>query len=290
MVTLIKRENLSEKQNSEIIDCMVAGKISSRDEIIRALDEDLYNHITGTYYLLAERLIKKRLNKKIKRKQAKTMHKEQQAVQKVQSEMIREVPVVPVMPKKTDSGGTNLLHNQYKRKLNAQGRNKLIRQVVEAEEEEETADIVTEVETVLESNAFLGNIIEDEEEGVDVKAKNQELFLVNPQSRRSSRGAETAISALTILEEVESEHASPGKVSPRKGIVYVVKEAEESIENKNEKEDKLGVSDMLMQQFSSSADKLDIRMDLNLAVKNKKYNSETSCSDNSDNELKVHGK
>jgi serine/threonine protein kinase len=32
---LVKRENLTEKQNNEIIDCMVAGNISNREEIIK---------------------------------------------------------------------------------------------------------------------------------------------------------------------------------------------------------------------------------------------------------------
>jgi len=275
MVTLIKRENLSEKQNAEIIDCMVAGHVSTRDEIMKALDEDLYNHITGTYYLLAERLVKKRLQRKIKRKQAATSHREQQ----------REALVVPVAQKKAEGNGAGLLHNQYKRKLNAQGRNKLIRQVVEAEEEEEeaaaAATVVVESESVVEANAFLGNIIEDEEE--TPAAKSQELFVLSQsaQARRSSRGADTAISALTILEEVESDLASPGKGTGG-GVVYVVKQTGEEAAGER--------SDKLKQQYSSSADKLDVRADLNLAVKSKKYNSETSCSDNSDNELKVHGK
>jgi len=276
MVTLIKRENLSEKQNAEIIDCMVAGHVSSRDEIMKALDEDLYNHITGTYYLLAERLIRKRLQRKIKRKQAATSHREQQQQ--------REALVVPVAQKKAEGNGAGLLHNQYKRKLNAQARNKLIRQVVEAEEEEEeaaAAAVAVESEAVAEANAFLGNIIEDEEE--TPAAKSQELFVLSQpaQARRSSRGADTAISALTILEEVESDLGSPGKGSGG-GVVYVVKQAGEEAAGER--------SDKLMQQYSSSADKLDVRVDLNLGVKGKKYNSETSCSDNSDNELKVHGK
>lgn len=35
MVSLVKRENLSEKQNDEIISFMVSGNISTRDEIIK---------------------------------------------------------------------------------------------------------------------------------------------------------------------------------------------------------------------------------------------------------------
>ena len=43
--------------------------------------------------------------------------------------------------------------------------------------------------------------------------------------------------------------------------------------------------------FSSSADKLEfgLRIDGPVQKNQKKYSSETSCSDNSDNELKVQG-
>jgi hypothetical protein len=49
IVMLIKREKLSRKQKAEIIDCMLAGHVFPRDEIMKAHDEDLYNHPTGTY-------------------------------------------------------------------------------------------------------------------------------------------------------------------------------------------------------------------------------------------------
>lgn len=38
MMTLIKRENLTEKQNNEIIDFMINGEIASREEIIKLVD------------------------------------------------------------------------------------------------------------------------------------------------------------------------------------------------------------------------------------------------------------
>ena len=38
MMTLIKRENLTEKQNTEIIDFMINGEIANREEIIKFVD------------------------------------------------------------------------------------------------------------------------------------------------------------------------------------------------------------------------------------------------------------
>ena len=37
---------------------MVLGKIGTAEDIHRALDQDDYSHITATYYLLAERVLR----------------------------------------------------------------------------------------------------------------------------------------------------------------------------------------------------------------------------------------
>lgn len=159
MVSQIKRENLSETQNEEIIQCMVSGAISTRDEIVKALDEDQYNYITGTYYLLAERLIKRKLQKRIKRKQissnsqitklklpdyssqSSTGSNQPQQQQRANiptngksdqnPASMASIPAQPVVA----IGGNN---SQYKRKISAHQnqRNKLIRQVEEDEESE----------------------------------------------------------------------------------------------------------------------------------------------------------
>ncbi|KAK3086161.1 hypothetical protein FSP39_014491 [Pinctada imbricata] len=56
---LISREHLSDEDHNYLIDKMVEGNIATKDEVLQSLDKDLYDHITATYYLLAERKLKK---------------------------------------------------------------------------------------------------------------------------------------------------------------------------------------------------------------------------------------
>ncbi|XP_048748028.1 SNF-related serine/threonine-protein kinase-like isoform X4 [Ostrea edulis] len=58
-VPLISREHLSEEDHNYLIEKMVEGNIATKDEILISLDKDLYDHITATYYLLAERKLKR---------------------------------------------------------------------------------------------------------------------------------------------------------------------------------------------------------------------------------------
>ncbi|KAL4235304.1 hypothetical protein ACF0H5_006939 [Mactra antiquata] len=56
---LISREQVSEEDHVGVIDKMVEGCIATREEILSSLEKDMYNHITATYYLLAERRLRK---------------------------------------------------------------------------------------------------------------------------------------------------------------------------------------------------------------------------------------
>ncbi|XP_065934928.1 SNF-related serine/threonine-protein kinase isoform X4 [Magallana gigas] len=58
-VPLISREHLSDDDHNYLIEKMVEGNIATKDEILQSLDRDLYDHITATYYLLAERKLKR---------------------------------------------------------------------------------------------------------------------------------------------------------------------------------------------------------------------------------------
>lgn len=58
LLPLVHREHLSEEDHSHIVQKMVNGCIASKDEILEALDRNDYNHITATYYLLAERKLR----------------------------------------------------------------------------------------------------------------------------------------------------------------------------------------------------------------------------------------
>ena len=59
LMPLVSREDLSEEDQTYIIRKMVEGKIATSEKILEALESDKYNHVSATYYLLAERLLKK---------------------------------------------------------------------------------------------------------------------------------------------------------------------------------------------------------------------------------------
>nr|CAD7569132.1 unnamed protein product [Timema californicum] len=55
---LISREHVSDDDHALIIQKMANGNIASKEEILEALDKNEYNHITATYFLLAERKLR----------------------------------------------------------------------------------------------------------------------------------------------------------------------------------------------------------------------------------------
>ncbi|XP_031783971.1 SNF-related serine/threonine-protein kinase isoform X3 [Nasonia vitripennis] len=57
-IPLVSREQVSEEHHNCIITKMVNGNIATKEEIIEALDKNEYNHVTATYFLLAERKLK----------------------------------------------------------------------------------------------------------------------------------------------------------------------------------------------------------------------------------------
>uniref|UniRef100_A0A3Q2YH66 SNF-related serine/threonine-protein kinase n=1 Tax=Hippocampus comes TaxID=109280 RepID=A0A3Q2YH66_HIPCM len=60
---LVSHRSLLEEEHGSIIQRMVLGAIADRDAIIEALESNQYNHITATYYLLAERMLRERQEK-----------------------------------------------------------------------------------------------------------------------------------------------------------------------------------------------------------------------------------
>uniref|UniRef100_A0A1B0CT89 SNF-related serine/threonine-protein kinase n=2 Tax=Lutzomyia longipalpis TaxID=7200 RepID=A0A1B0CT89_LUTLO len=58
LLPLVSREQVSEDDHTLIIQKIVNGKIATKDEILEALDKNEYNHITATYFLLAERKLR----------------------------------------------------------------------------------------------------------------------------------------------------------------------------------------------------------------------------------------
>ncbi|XP_039484499.1 SNF-related serine/threonine-protein kinase [Drosophila santomea] len=57
---LVSREQLGEEDHAFIIQKMINGNIASKEEILQALDKNKYNHITATYFLLAELRLRRR--------------------------------------------------------------------------------------------------------------------------------------------------------------------------------------------------------------------------------------
>ncbi|CAB4068758.1 SNRK [Lepeophtheirus salmonis] len=68
---LVSREHLSEEEHAYIINKMVNGGVGIKEEIIEALDRDDYNHITATYFLLAERKLRAQRHDLIKKTNSK---------------------------------------------------------------------------------------------------------------------------------------------------------------------------------------------------------------------------
>lgn len=55
---LVAKEQLSEEDRTTIVQKMVNGSIATKEQILESLETNDYNHITATYYLLAERKLK----------------------------------------------------------------------------------------------------------------------------------------------------------------------------------------------------------------------------------------
>ncbi|XP_016423132.1 SNF-related serine/threonine-protein kinase-like [Sinocyclocheilus rhinocerous] len=62
---LVSHKNLSEEEHNSIIQRMVLGDIADREAIIEALETNKYNHITATYFLLAERILRVKQEKEV---------------------------------------------------------------------------------------------------------------------------------------------------------------------------------------------------------------------------------
>lgn len=55
---LVSRQHISDEDHALIVQKMVNGKIATKEEVLDALDRNEYNHITATYFLLAERKLR----------------------------------------------------------------------------------------------------------------------------------------------------------------------------------------------------------------------------------------
>ncbi|XP_068618224.1 SNF-related serine/threonine-protein kinase [Battus philenor] len=69
---LVTKEQLSEEDRSAILQRMVNGSIATKEHILESLEKNDYNHITATYYLLAERKLrtKRQMARAVRRPEA----------------------------------------------------------------------------------------------------------------------------------------------------------------------------------------------------------------------------
>ncbi|XP_078395972.1 SNF-related serine/threonine-protein kinase [Cetorhinus maximus] len=73
-IPLVSYKNLSEEEHNGIIQRMVLGEIADRETIIEALESNKYNHITATYFLLAERILKEKQEKEVRNRSPSPSH------------------------------------------------------------------------------------------------------------------------------------------------------------------------------------------------------------------------
>ncbi|XP_043937170.1 uncharacterized protein LOC122809609 [Protopterus annectens] len=63
VLPLTSYKSVSQKEHEVIIQAMTCGNIADKETIQNALEEDQYNHITATYFLLAERILREKQEK-----------------------------------------------------------------------------------------------------------------------------------------------------------------------------------------------------------------------------------
>ncbi|XP_043544639.1 SNF-related serine/threonine-protein kinase isoform X2 [Chiloscyllium plagiosum] len=73
-IPLVSYKNLSEEEHNGIIQRMVLGEIADRETIVEALESNKYNHITATYFLLAERILKEKQEKEVRNRSPSPSH------------------------------------------------------------------------------------------------------------------------------------------------------------------------------------------------------------------------
>jgi len=102
---LISHRTISQDDHQAILDQMIDGNIAERDAILHALNEDQYNHITATYYLLAEKMLNDRLCDKAEERERTV--KRQRRLQPA-SDPFQEQIGVFLSPSSTNPGKENL--------------------------------------------------------------------------------------------------------------------------------------------------------------------------------------
>ncbi|XP_067629816.1 SNF-related serine/threonine-protein kinase [Eurosta solidaginis] len=67
-IPLISRQQLTDEDHAFIVQKMINGNIAPKEDILQALDKNKYNHVTATYFLLAELRLRKRREEQFPKK------------------------------------------------------------------------------------------------------------------------------------------------------------------------------------------------------------------------------
>ncbi|XP_010019824.1 PREDICTED: SNF-related serine/threonine-protein kinase-like, partial [Nestor notabilis] len=65
LLPLTSHKRVSQEEHEIILRAMMCGNIADRDTIQEALEADRYNHITATYFLLAERMLREKQSRSL---------------------------------------------------------------------------------------------------------------------------------------------------------------------------------------------------------------------------------
>ncbi|XP_022130090.2 SNF-related serine/threonine-protein kinase isoform X1 [Pieris rapae] len=90
---LVTKQDLTEEDRQSIIQIMVDGDIASKERITEELEKNEYNHITATYYLLAERQLRS------KRQEARQNARRPEALSVSRGRGLLAPPQVPSAPR-----------------------------------------------------------------------------------------------------------------------------------------------------------------------------------------------
>ncbi|RNA17829.1 SNF-related serine threonine- kinase, partial [Brachionus plicatilis] len=208
------RPPLTNEDREKVIQMMIDGQIcQSRQTIEQNLQMDAYNHVTASFYLLAEKIARCHGDKKRKHKMSRCHGDKKRKHVANAACLSKRKPLVDVQTPNVVvvSSGSVLSKSQFKLKQ----RNLLLRQTEAKEEEENLVEEEDEqqMDDAVDLNTSpplqLSNILEDQDQ-LNLDETNPSIRvpiqLSHSVTRRSSRGpsmsqSDNLISKLTIPEE-----------------------------------------------------------------------------------------
>ncbi|KAM3172871.1 hypothetical protein ACTXT7_013651, partial [Hymenolepis weldensis] len=192
-VPLISQEHLQFEDHLEILNMMAAGGLATADDIQQALDRNEYSHISATYFLLAERKLKRNYIEeyKILSAQAKALEQTLNLSQKTQ------LPASVEQPEKLQARSA-VLPKSISASLAASGAEERLRRFSMILEDEEENDDVSSVSVM--GVCGIDHRITDE---INFNETSEEALLHEEQEE-----FEAVASLACVRSELLSEHES----------------------------------------------------------------------------------